>query len=572
MGAAAGTSAGKWVQCRFEGGKGCKHEDYRRQKEESAISGLHSSWVTDDIIAMQRPTSRLLGSFPIIKEFKEQKITAVVNLQERGEHKDCGDGIHPEGFSYQTEEFHLHEIHTYNFGWQDMGTPRTDLLLDIVQVMHSIVVRGEKVAVHCHAGLGRTGLVIACFLVFSKGYEPLDAIVKTRSGRKGALQTKGQVAAVFAFCQYLVGLRVIFATDSQNAFTLENAVLRQRLLLHGQHRIDLRHTPKLVVAACHRILQLAGASRESRDAAARQMLDAGREDTGASVVAVQDLLNEHNWEPVVSSPDVVTVTRILLAWLNHLVEPPLRWTPVWGEIASDPSIIRTTVTVTPAQRDTFSAIAELLCELALPPGPLRDDLTSLLGLALFRNTHDGNPKALAAVFNIPGDASVIAAARKTRLAYARVLSATGDASPQFADDASSPDNDVEAEFHTEAPKMSMDSTDRTHFLPVAGRDAEKLRALLQQQLAEDEERRKLEADRLSDTDGGDMTDRDDRASLSRTTGASIAHTLAAAKSEPASSKAPLPPIAPKSAPLPIGEPSRPNPNRRSLKPLPPPAR
>jgi protein tyrosine phosphatase len=42
-----------------------------------------------------------------------------------------------------------------------------------MQVMDYVTgTEGRKVAVHCHAGLGRTGLAIACFFLYSQHYTP----------------------------------------------------------------------------------------------------------------------------------------------------------------------------------------------------------------------------------------------------------------------------------------------------------------------------------------------------------------------------------------------------------------
>jgi len=45
----------------------------------------------------------------------------------------------------------------YNFGWKDYGVTSMDTILDMVKVM-SFALEEGKVAVHCHAGLGRTGV------------------------------------------------------------------------------------------------------------------------------------------------------------------------------------------------------------------------------------------------------------------------------------------------------------------------------------------------------------------------------------------------------------------------------
>ena len=47
---------------------------------------------------------------------------------------------------------------------------------------------GKKIFVHCHAGMGRTGLIIASYLYYC-GMAPSgeDAVYKAKSQRKGML-------------------------------------------------------------------------------------------------------------------------------------------------------------------------------------------------------------------------------------------------------------------------------------------------------------------------------------------------------------------------------------------------
>lgn len=155
--------------CRFCNGKACKHEDWTRQAgypQSCAIRGLNSSWINSKVLAMQRPSARLITQYNIINQFKAQGIGAVFNLQLPGEHSVCGDGILPCGFSYDPEELMKEGIAVYNFAWVDMGIPPPALMLSCVQLMdYHISVRNERVAVHCHAGYGRTGVAIAAWYV-----------------------------------------------------------------------------------------------------------------------------------------------------------------------------------------------------------------------------------------------------------------------------------------------------------------------------------------------------------------------------------------------------------------------
>lgn len=50
----------------------------------------------------------------------------------------------------------LFPVYFYNFGWKDYGVASLTTILDMVKVM-SFAMQEGKMAVHCHAGLGRTG-------------------------------------------------------------------------------------------------------------------------------------------------------------------------------------------------------------------------------------------------------------------------------------------------------------------------------------------------------------------------------------------------------------------------------
>lgn len=53
----------------------------------------------------------------------------------------------------------------------------------------------KAIVVHCGAGIGRTGTMIACYLV-DKGMKPDDAIALVRKKRPGSIETQEQEQAV----------------------------------------------------------------------------------------------------------------------------------------------------------------------------------------------------------------------------------------------------------------------------------------------------------------------------------------------------------------------------------------
>lgn len=97
------------VRCLFCRGKKCKYEDFtlwsNQRNTHQALVGVHSNWVTDHVVAMARPSQRVIEEHDLIRQFKELGIGAVLNLQEQGEHKACGDGLVDSGFSYDPEAF-----------------------------------------------------------------------------------------------------------------------------------------------------------------------------------------------------------------------------------------------------------------------------------------------------------------------------------------------------------------------------------------------------------------------------------------------------------------------------------
>ncbi|CAL8263082.1 unnamed protein product [Merluccius merluccius] len=241
------------VDCRYEG-------PAHWRANQQAIRGLFSSWVTDDIVAMARPSSHLLEKFNIVEQFHRLNIKSIINMQLPGEHAHCGPPLDAEsGFTYSPQSFMENNIFFYNFGMPDFGVSSMVGIIDGVKVL-AFAAKEGRVAVHCHAGLGRTGVLIACYLVYTLRISPSEAVHYVRIKRPRSIQTRAQIQHVFDFAR-LLGTQLAQYPDLSfrhgGPFTLQHYLNRQALLLHGPEARALRHTPKVVYLLCVRLSCLA---------------------------------------------------------------------------------------------------------------------------------------------------------------------------------------------------------------------------------------------------------------------------------------------------------------------------
>ena len=91
-------------------------------------------------------------------------------------------------------------LHVYS---NDMSVPEFDDLVSAVDFMHSRITNNEPVMVHCLAGMGRTGTLLACYLVKYQKMSADDAIQKIREERPGSIQSYPQEEMIFQFAKSL---------------------------------------------------------------------------------------------------------------------------------------------------------------------------------------------------------------------------------------------------------------------------------------------------------------------------------------------------------------------------------
>jgi len=129
------------------------------------------------------------SSYPSIEELKMlakvKKIRTVISLEFRGDE----------------EEVERLGLKHYQILIPDFEAPTQEQIREFVEIVDREIERGA-VLVHCLAGRGRTGTMLACYLVW-KGWKPEEAIREVRKARPGAIETIEQEEAIMKFYKEL---------------------------------------------------------------------------------------------------------------------------------------------------------------------------------------------------------------------------------------------------------------------------------------------------------------------------------------------------------------------------------
>jgi hypothetical protein len=255
-----------------------------------------------------------------------------VNVQRQGEHPYCGPNKGLEkmsGFTYLPEAFTTEGIRVRQSGWKDMNVPDSiNFMVDVVKDM-SFTVHEEhrKVLVHCHAGYGRTGIVLACYLLYTTTKSAEEVVQIVRSKRIQCIQKNSQMAYIKKFqeckqsvynCLDLIRAREVFTDQKHDC---DFFIKHQLDLIQQSDSHRFYHIPRLVIVVFDRLNYLID-DKEHDLMTIFQCLNGNHEwkDNYEQILASMKLsINKGIWSCIDEMDDILVLIELLYDWLDDSV-------------------------------------------------------------------------------------------------------------------------------------------------------------------------------------------------------------------------------------------------------------
>jgi cell division cycle 14 len=126
--------------------------------------------IANKFIAMRCPSQKNI--YDVCKELKKRNVKLVVRLNEDN--------------NYDSKIFVNQDIDVLDLYFDDYSVPSIKIIKKFMNAINNIEYL-DKVAIHCRAGLGRTGILICIWLIIKLNFKPVEAIAYIRIMRPGSI-------------------------------------------------------------------------------------------------------------------------------------------------------------------------------------------------------------------------------------------------------------------------------------------------------------------------------------------------------------------------------------------------
>jgi atypical dual specificity phosphatase len=140
------------------------------------------SWLLKDMLA----GSGMPTSYEEINWITKQGVRSIVTMTEEGL---------PDSWIQGLEYLHVPT--------EDLSAPDIEKIDTAVNFIEEKIRNKEPVMVHCAAGIGRTGTILACYLIKYQKMSAKEAIEKVREERPGSIQSESQEIAISTYEKFL---------------------------------------------------------------------------------------------------------------------------------------------------------------------------------------------------------------------------------------------------------------------------------------------------------------------------------------------------------------------------------
>lgn len=159
---------------------------------------MYFSWIIKGKLA----GSSMPLSVEDIEFVKNENISAIVCLVEEDE-IEIQDNEHNTGMKAYINILKEKQIELLHSPIKDFNAPTIDQTEFILNWIKQKLNENKKVMIHCKGGQGRTGTIIAAFLIREYGYTADEAITTVRILRPGSIENYNQIRFLKYYEKYL---------------------------------------------------------------------------------------------------------------------------------------------------------------------------------------------------------------------------------------------------------------------------------------------------------------------------------------------------------------------------------